>query len=148
MKWGSKLKWISNEVWNWSEWKLGFAYHVWWWKGKKHVSTFCRERKVAFILMWFAFGDEEEKTHGYVLWRKIFFFFFFGYKGYIYFKKILVYSLHRKMCLIFVVERFGAFWNVRICGFEVANALNGFEIVALEATSVENCFGCNCWKGV
>jgi len=33
-------------------------------------------------------------------------------------------------------------------GFEAASALNGFEVMAFETTSVENCFGCNCWKGV
>jgi hypothetical protein len=43
---------------------------------------FCREIKVAFILIWFAFGDgkglrtKRKEIHGYVLWRKTTFIFY------------------------------------------------------------------------
>ncbi len=92
---------IWNEVQNWGEWKLRFVYCVWQWKGKKHVSMFCREIKVAFILIWFAFGDgkglrtKRKEIHGYVLWRKTTFIFYI-IRVTIIWRRFCVYSLHRK----------------------------------------------------
>jgi hypothetical protein len=48
----------------------------WQWKGQKQVFTFCKERKVTFILMWFVFGDGKGKNTWVCFVEKDFFFFF------------------------------------------------------------------------